>query len=301
MRKKKLTVFVYHEISNTPSQFCIDYDLNVNPNLFHKQIAWINKNFQIISPSDLKNPNDLPQNSALITFDDGFKGAFTNGIDYLDSLRIPSLMFLNMGHIIDKSPLISAIAIFISKYQDSISKSNRYSAYKNFHLTLNPQIFEEMFSENITLDYSKLFDYQGELASLEMVQAYSNSEYLYYGNHLLNHWNSSSLSENQFKNNVLDNHAELSKFDNFINFFSFPNGQPDICFNDSHLSMLSSLGYDRVFYSSGTNNFDLTSYKLNRMDLTEREYNEIKLGLRLLISKIDNKYFRRLVMQTRKL
>jgi hypothetical protein len=301
MKKNNLTVFLFHEISDTPSQFCIDYDLNVNPNLFRRQIDWISKNFHIISPCDLQNPNILPQNSALITFDDGFKGAFTNGIDYLDSLGIPSLMFLNMGHIIDKSPLISALAIFISKYQDSISKSNKYSGHKNFHLTFNPLMFEEMFSENFTLDYSKLCDYQGELASLEIVQTYSNSKYLYYGNHLFNHWNSSALSISQFKNNVSDNHTELSKFKNFINFFSFPNGQPGICFNDSHINMLISLSYDRVFYSSGSNNLDLTSYKLNRMDLTEREYNEIKLGLRMFISGIDNKYFRRLVTQIRKL
>lgn len=292
MINKELSVFLYHEVIDKPSKFCVDYNLNVAPKLFRKQIDWINNHYDIVSPKDLDKPSSLPQKAALITFDDGFKGAFENGLTFLEAQGIPSVMFLNMGHILDRTPLISAMAIYLSRYSGKSLKGARFSEAMEFHLSLSPSIYSEILSENPYFNYSELLKYQGELADLDLLQKFSKSKLLFYGNHLYKHWNSVSLTSDEFSSNFKENKSSLSQFQNCINFFSFPNGQPGTCFNDSHISMLNSLGCDKVFYSSGGKNLNSDSYLINRLDLTEYEYNSMKLGLRALTSGLTNKYFR---------
>jgi peptidoglycan/xylan/chitin deacetylase (PgdA/CDA1 family) len=300
MNNNELIIFLYHEVNDTPSKFCKDFNLNVTPKLFRKQIEWIKNNYNIISPNDLESISPLPSNAALIAFDDGFAGAFDNGVSYLEKHKIPSIMFLNMGHIIHKTPLISSIAIYLSKYLEYKQVDKNYRNFKNLHLTFNYAMKDEFLKNNQNFDYSKIELYQGKLASLDMVEKFSKSKFLFYGNHLYNHWNSQALTEEEFKFNFLENQSSLLKYNNFINFFSFPNGQPNICFNQSHLTYLKSLGCKRVFYSSGQKNLNYKDYLLNRMDLTKYEYNSIKLRFRVLISMLSNNLLKRVSIIFRK-
>lgn len=301
MKNKELIIFLYHEVNDAPSKFCIDFNLNVTPKLFRKQIDWINKNYTIINPTELEDQTPLPTNAAMIAFDDGFAGAFENGLSYLEKLEIPSIMFLNMGHILDKTPMISSMAIYLSKYLKDIEVNNIFSNFNNLHLTFNYGMKDEFLKKHHNFDYSKLDLYQGKLASIDMLEKYSKSKYLSYGNHLYNHWNSLALTEEEFKFNFIENQSSLVQFDNYINYFSFTNGQPKICFNDNHLSYLKSLGCKRVFYSSGHKNLNYNDYLLNRMDLTKYEYNSFKIRLRVLISIFSNKFIKRFSILFRKL
>jgi len=61
MDKNNLTVFCFHEVNDKPSQFCKDFNLNVSPNLFVKQIKWIQEKYYIISPNDLINNNSITE------------------------------------------------------------------------------------------------------------------------------------------------------------------------------------------------------------------------------------------------
>ena len=293
MKNNELIIFLYHEVNDAPSKFCIDFNLNVTPKLFRKQIDWINNNYKIISPADLESYSPLPSNAAMIAFDDGFAGAFENGVSYLEELEIPSIMFLNMGHILNKTPLISSMAIYLSKYFEDIQVDNKLRNYNNLHLTFNYAMKDEFLKEHQNFDYSKIALYQGKLASIDLLEKNSKSKFLFYGNHLFNHWNSLALTEEEFKFNFLENQSNLLQFDNYIDYFSFPNGQPNICFNESHLSYLKSLGCKRVFYSSGQRNLNTNDFLLNRMDLTRYEYNSFKLRFRVLISILTNKIIKR--------
>jgi hypothetical protein len=73
--KNKLTVFCYHDITNTPSDFSRENSLNVPPEVFNFQIEHIKRNFNVIGPKQLLEPS-IPSNAALLTFDDGFKSFF---------------------------------------------------------------------------------------------------------------------------------------------------------------------------------------------------------------------------------
>ena len=67
-----LTVFCYHDVTDTPSDFSRENALNVPPDAFNFQIEYIKKNFNLIEPKQLLEQS-IPSNAALVTFDDGFK------------------------------------------------------------------------------------------------------------------------------------------------------------------------------------------------------------------------------------
>ena len=296
MNKNNLTVFCFHEVNNNPSQFCIDFNLNVIPDLFAKQIKWIQEKYLIISPKDLLNDNPFPENSALITFDDAFYGAFENGIDFLFKNNIPSIMFVNMSHIINKTPLISSKAIFFEKY----CKNKSRLISNQFHLKLNPLLLKKVEADLIRNYDEEIKKYQGRIADLYTLNKFSENNLLFFGNHLFSHWNSKSLNSEEFKFNVNQNTLEIDKFKNNINFFAFPNGQPGLCFSNENINTLTKLGISKAFSSSGNINIS-NDFLIDRIDLSSFEYNKIKFYLRLFISKFDNRYTRKMLGIFRKI
>lgn len=296
MNKNNLSVFCFHDVNDNPSQFCKDFNLNVTPDLFAKQIKWIQEKYLIISPKDLLNDNPFPENSALITFDDAFDGAFKNGIEFLIKNNIPSIMFVNMSHVLNETPLVSSKAIFYEKFC-----KNKSSLINNqFHLKLNPSLLEK-----VMIDLDKNYDdeiktYQGKLANYKTLKKFSRSKFLFYANHLFSHWNSISLNSSEFQLNVNLNTEELKKFKNFINYFAFPNGQPGSCFNSENINSLKALGVLKAFSSSGNINMS-ENYLIDRIDLTNHEYNKIKFYYRMFISYFGNFYIRKILSIFRKI
>jgi len=279
-RQKKIAVFLYHDINDYPSRFCKDYNLNVSINVFMRQIKWISTNFNIISPHQLVNEKNLPENPALITFDDGFFGAYNNGIKFLIKNKIPSLMFLNMAHIINESPIISAKAIFYQKFCDELQISKN----EMLHLTMNPTKLKEI-EKRLRNNYDEeILSFQGKLADYKMVKEFAKNKYVYYGNHLFDHWNSPALSNHDFIDSLKKNEEKLEDIDNSTNFFAFPNG----IYTNENIKTLKKLRFKKIFYSKGKNNFNLNSFILDRIALTELEYNSIKLHIRILKSKYKN-------------
>ncbi len=78
--ERSLTVFVFHEVSDHPSEFAKQYDLAISTRTFRRQICWIQSNFNVVHPTDLLRGMRLPNRAALISFDDGFLGSFENVI-----------------------------------------------------------------------------------------------------------------------------------------------------------------------------------------------------------------------------
>ena len=106
--KNQLTIFVFHEVSDEPGEFTKKNGLTLSCSQFKQQAEWINKNFNAIDPKILNSGEELPKNACLITFDDGFLGAFNNAFPVLESLKMPFVMFLNMKPVIERKPMLSA-------------------------------------------------------------------------------------------------------------------------------------------------------------------------------------------------
>lgn len=299
--KKGLTVFLYHDINDQPSQFGRDYNLTVSKKLFRKQINWITNNYSVISPRDLISGKQLPENAALITFDDGFEGAFENGISYLESLKIPCIVFLNMSSIEKEIPLISSVATYLQRKAGRFGNLfERLGLKTPFHLNLTPEIYSKIQSEIPDLDLDEIVQYQGKLANLVTLKKWENSNYVFLGNHLYEHWNSASLDSGEFEFQFKENRKKLSNFKNSIDLFSFPNGQPDLCFSNLHVQALNHFGCKRIFFSLGGTNSADVGFLFNRTDLTTYEHNEFKMYYRIAMTRLIHKLPRKAAVVIRR-
>jgi len=90
--KNKIVVFLFHEISYNPSKFYYENNLNINPDLFKKQIEFIKNNFKVIHAKELYERRPKTP-TALITFDDGSIGLFKNALNILEEKNCPSIFF----------------------------------------------------------------------------------------------------------------------------------------------------------------------------------------------------------------
>ena len=292
----KLTIFVFHDVNYFETDFSKEFNLNVKPEFFKKQIDRINREYNIIHPKHILNNDNLPVNAALITFDDGFNSAFENGIEYLISKKIPCIMFLNMNHIINNTPLISASICYLTNNSPAFLKLMNQNKIKTpYFLNLNKDLYNGTILNIPDYNKDKIEAYQGKIANYNTILHYSNSPYVSYGNHLFEHWNSSVLSKNDFEYMIHENQISLSNFTNHLNIFAFPNGQPVTCFNKFHIDYLTKLGFTKIFYSSCGISLNFENRVLDRVILTEKETSKFNFYSLLGRSQIFNNNIKYLI------
>lgn len=268
--------FNYHEISDNPSRFCTDFNLNVRPAIFAQQLIWIKKYFNVISPQQLIS-GDFQFPAALVTFDDGFKGAFTQGAKLLDVAKVPAVVFMNMamiqGHFF-WSGLVTYLCNYSTQFKQFITlKYGKPMATDFFLYCTNADVSEffEKYGETGILDVAN--NYYGELASKQdLISSASGSIYL--GNHLFNHFNAVNLSPNDLIEQYLMNESALSEYSNHVPLFSYPFGQPVRCYNQETDKIITTLGAARIFTAYSLLNLDKYAVRLHRVSMFEYVDNE---------------------------
>lgn len=242
--KKELIIFNYHEISENPSEFCIEHNLNTTPRNFEIQIKFIKKYFNVLTPTQLIDGNyNLP--AAVITFDDGFKEAFVNGGQILKKHNISAIYFLNMAPI-EGEQCWSGLVSYLCKYEKLLVQflEEKYQK-KDIYLYCKKSDLGEYFrlNNNLLPETSK---YHGEFASHEdLIQ--SNANGLYLGNHLYNHQNAMNLNSEELQFEYMVNQQKLNKYKNSLDFFSYPFGQPKRCFDLKTNNFIFKLGAKKIF------------------------------------------------------
>lgn len=82
--KNRLRVLAYHDIADASN--------------FESQIKWLKSKYNIIDIDTLKDHffknRKLPQNSLLITLDDGDKTVYTNGLPVFKKHKVPAVLFI---------------------------------------------------------------------------------------------------------------------------------------------------------------------------------------------------------------
>lgn len=287
---KGLTVFAFHDVSNRPSEFARRYGLVVSNEIFERQILWIKANFEVIHPSAILANKPLPKRAAVITFDDGYRGTFENGLPILERLGVPSLIFLNMQPILVGSPVLSAMACFLDGSAPDFATFCRQAGLEPpFHLSLNPGVWEDYKREHGDIDMSAVGKFQGEFADLDTLRRWDGHPMVCYGNHFFEHWNAAALSSEELKDQYLRNEAELSSFSSRVNLFAFTNGQPDTCFSTRDVALLKSLGAGRVFSTAGGINQDKEEFLLGRVALCESDNTVAGLWFRIGRAVFDDR------------
>lgn len=290
--KKKITIFVFHEINDKPSLYTKENNLSLTIKEFKKIINLLEKYYNFISPKDIKKIKNV-DNPGVITFDDGYLGVFKKALPYLEKKKIPSLHFLNMGPIINKKPNISSTIQYLEKYDRNFQKFlNKKKIIKPGYLSISPNIFNEFknkFGRISSNTKYKIKKYQGNLVDQSQLQNWEKSSYVFYANHLYDHWNTITLDKSILKYVFFKNIRHLKKYKNFINFFAFTNGQPDTCFNFDNLKEIKNFDCDLIFAASSGQNKIKSKFLLDRFGISRYELNENIFFYRLLRSFLNFK------------
>lgn len=282
--ERYLTVFVYHDVTNYPSEFSRQFSLNVSPAVFEYQINFIKSKFNIISPDDLLSQS-IPPKAALITFDDGFRSYFKSAVPILEKYKVPSILFLNMEPVkggIFWSGLITYLCDrdgdFKKYAEESLqAKVNNVPLF----LTCSRKIVDSYIRETGKSFEKEVSVFVGEFATEEDLHNASGSPFIFYGNHLFNHYVPLLLSDGEFLESYSKNAIELKGLPNYRNVFSFPFGQPGTCYSEEQVKLLLANGVKKVFSSSGFINPDILSPYLDRISLTSFHSSPARIGFQV--------------------
>jgi peptidoglycan/xylan/chitin deacetylase (PgdA/CDA1 family) len=268
---KKLLVLCYHNIvvSSHNEDSCDDYYfLNLPQNIFEKQIRWVSKNFEIIRLDDLIRGAPIPSESALITFDDGFKSVYSSAFPVLKSLKVPATIFLTGAHINEKRvPWISHLHYIID---NGYPKSNTIEIDKNYYnLSERSEKVRLLSSVKTLLKEKNYKDISKVLSELEkkldiylphnvLLENFLSKQEIdelsdhgwTIGNHTYNHVNLNCLGSEEVTNEIVYAQRALRQFKQYRDVLAIPFGDSN-SFSRRVIDIAHRNGISYIFTTRG--------------------------------------------------
>lgn len=292
--KDSVFVFNYHEVSESPSIFARKFGLNVAPALFSRQLGWIKKYFNVISPVQLIGAGfDLP--AALITFDDGFASTFDQAAPILQQNNLPATVFMNMAPVegaVFWSGLVTYLCYHDKAFPQYMLRRHNKSGWDLFLYCRQEEVEGYLRNNNAERIYDDARAYYGAFSNFDHLRA-SSEHGLFLGNHLYNHHNAVTLTPEELKDSYATNESKLRNYSNFINFFSYPFGQPQTCYNAQTDSIIFSLGAERIFTAYAWQNRDPGSRRLHRLSMHNNLKEEASFRNYVVMPSLFHKLSRR--------
>lgn len=258
MLKKTLSVFVYHDVTDRPTDFSREYHLNVPPALFARQMDFIKGYFNLVTPDQVLGGNyETP--AALVTFDDGTPSYFQEAAPIMTARQIPSILFLNMAPI-EGEIFWSGLITYLSKYDPAFCKKvcqlstgqDGVPDYLRCDVKMVKDYLETIDQKALL---AKVRRFYGDFAGKEDFESVKDNPFVFFGNHLYNHYNAAKLSDEALSEQFRLNQQRIDRMPQGRPFFAFPFGQPGMCFLPHQPLLIEGCGAKLVFSSSGRINF----------------------------------------------
>lgn len=264
-------IFLYHEITDDPNEFARDHELFISLENFEKQLIWILRKYEILNPSELlidnKKENHVKSKpQAILTFDDGAKSIFLNAAPILRKYNVKALIFLNMEPILGKEFWAGKI-LYHYKY-DPIFKETvdkKYQEYKVPFLRITQKDLDKYTSNDDKNINEKIKAYHGGFANLRDLM--DNQDVFYYGSHLFNHYNATTLTKSELQEQLILNEEQMISIKGLPQLFAYPFGQPITCFDDKTDQIVLNSGVKKIFYANPGFISSLHNQKLNRISM----------------------------------
>ena len=273
LHKKKVIILAYHGFTNKKNYKGIKngQGLHINADKFKSQIEYLKKHYNIISLEQLtKFYTDgikLPNNSVVITIDDGYKSTHTLAYPILKQFNVPTTIFPSTNFIDKKEALwIDRIeyAIYITKSEnlklrigkeilsfDFPNPDSKKTCYKAIYpkLKLIPQESRDEIIENLEFSLGQKLSITSEKAdiyhSLEWheIREMTMNRLISAGSHSCSHLIlTRSTPENMEKEVSLSKQLIENQTKMTCSSFCYPNGESGD-FNHETKELLKKSGY----------------------------------------------------------
>jgi peptidoglycan/xylan/chitin deacetylase (PgdA/CDA1 family) len=219
--RRGLTAFVFHEITDQPSEFQRRASIYTSPALLEQQLRWIRERFEIIAPTSLGQlgaEGPLPANAALVTFDDAWAGVFRTGLPILDTLGVPALCFINTATV-EGAPDLAAVRYYERRhgFTDGCILDGEHSLATGIGAI--QQVAERYHAD------AQFAAFQGAAATAEDLAGAATSGTVWFGPHLHHHWDLALVDDELFEASLEQNLRALAPYENLMPAFAPPYGR----------------------------------------------------------------------------
>lgn len=250
-----LYVFLYHDVSDAPAPFVEEFGLNTPPEVFRWQIRELARDFDLVSIDDVRAKR-IGRRSALITFDDGYSSNFTTVPGILRELDASALVFVNMEPIrggLFWASLCAYLCNHDREFQAHFRALRGGEPSATDAISLDPGFVERHMASRVDrVELEELVrSYGPDFATEQQLRETGEGGVLHLGNHLYNHYNATVLSDMELRRMYEINRLALDQFDNARNVFSYPFGQPGLCYSPRTHEVLRQTSPELVFSAVG--------------------------------------------------
>jgi hypothetical protein len=227
-----LTVFLFHSVTDEPSDYLRATGMWTSNTNFRRQITWIKENFEIVPVTSLLESSDLPKSPAIITFDDAWLGSYEAITRFMIPSGIPLCYFVNFGSVFERV---------------DFNASQLYASQRSNLFSTPSDLLMELFNSDDFSKDSHFNNYQGPLMSHEQLKELSKSSLVTIGNHLYHHFDSKKMSDEFFLSQLILNQKHIDNMGFNQRIFAFPFGASNVNFEERHLLILQKENYELVF------------------------------------------------------
>jgi len=293
LQHNHVTILMYHRFSLEPEPF------KLSCKVFERQLQYLVQRYNVISFNDyLEAHNDkkikLPDNSLLITIDDGYQDCFDYAFPLLNKFNIPATVFLATNFISNRDWLWSNKLEYILKnsvrpnFEFLLGTRNHSFDVESFAGWHHAQlaIFEycrslknaekDLLLNQLANDLavsvpSHVTEEFAPLTWEQIIKMHSHG--ITFGSHSSTHPIFSRLSDGEAGSELADSKRAIEqKISSPVNVFCYPNGQLDD-FSDATIRILRECGYRAAVTTvCGSNRPDgLDLFRLKRKSISSED------------------------------
>ncbi len=279
-------ILMYHRVVEKLPDSFLDSGMYVTSRSFEKHIQELMKYFNVVSLQEFNTIHDNNKNLCAITFDDGWRDNYYCALPIIKKYKVPATVFLSADYVgtydefwfqtfweiakwSNERNLLKPFTQYLSSFiPDFILHDFSNTSLKKMVFMLkklDPQMLDQvMHDAHIKFCSDRLP--QRNVLNWDEIHEMSTHGF-YFGSHGLNHFILPALVASQKEIEIVESYEKLSKkIDQFLPFFSYPNGDLD---NES-VNFVISAGYlGAVTTKLGLNPPSTNHFMLNRIAMHE--------------------------------
>ncbi len=306
--ENSLTVLMYHRVIDHGDPLFRGIDVEQ----FETQMAYISRHWNPVSEQQILDfycqGISLPKGAVFVTFDDGYKDAYTLALPILKKYRIPAILFVSSDPVIKGEPLWTDELALLFKHtrQDTLTTlcgdvSLSYDLCDTDlkvialfdlkkHLKQVPDQQRKLVLDDVREKLGAVPEAlrRGLLVNeAQMCELVENGVAL--GAHTKTHPILSKVSDSQAEQEIFESRDYLLNLGYPQNSFCYPNGERQD-YNDMTLSLVSKAGYSLAFTTiEGGNDAATNPLELKRLHVSGIPIQAFKYKLLIGLLKLKRK------------